>query len=97
MQGTNELVKETWEKPVLGSRMFKVQQKLKHCKIKFIEWRKARGRNAKVDIELIQKEMDAMQTVGGRRDWNKWKQVKCHLSDAYKEEEEYWCRKARIQ
>lgn len=97
MQGTKELVKETLEKPVLGSRMFKVQQKLKHCKIKFIEQRKAHGKNAKVDIELIQKEMDAMQAAGGRRDQNKWKQLKCHLSDAYKEEEEYWCRKAKIQ
>lgn len=38
-----------------------------------------------------------MQAEGGNRDWNKWKQFKCHLNEAYKEEEEYWSKKARVQ
>lgn len=46
---------------------------------------------------MIQKEMEAMQDLGGNRNWERWKQLKCHLNKAYKEEEEFWSRKARVQ
>lgn len=96
MQGAEELVRETWEQPVQGSRQFKVKQKLNHCKVQFLEWRKVNKRNARRDIEIIQKEMEAMQAEGGNRDWNKWKQLKCHLDEAYKEAEKFWSRKSRV-
>lgn len=88
-----DLVKEIWNQLVNGSRMFKVQQKkLKKCKVRFIKWRKSHKRNTKADIELIQ----ALQNLGGERDWERWKQLKHHSTETYKEEEEFWSRKAGI-
>lgn len=49
-----------------------------------------------MQIELIQKEIEALQAEGGSRDQNKWKQLKRHLNDAHREKEEYWSRKARL-
>lgn len=40
--------------------------------------------------------MEAMQVQGGSRDWQKWNQLKCLLNEAYKEEEEFWSRKATV-
>lgn len=48
-----EIIKTEWNKLVSGSRMFTVQQKLKRCKIRFIEWRKGQKGNAKKEIDLI--------------------------------------------
>lgn len=97
IQGAEELVRDTWKQSVNGSKMFKVQKKLKLCKLNFIKWGKTNKRNAMEQIGLIQKEMEAMQELGGNRDWERWKQLKYHLNKAYKEEEEFWSRKARIQ
>lgn len=90
-------MKEAWGKPVQGSRMFKVQQKLKHYKIRFIEYRKTHNSNSREEIDRIQKETVAMQEQEGSRDWTRWKKLKYHLNETYKEEEEFWCRKARIR
>lgn len=37
-----------------------------------------------------------MQAQGGDRDWEKWKQLKAGLDEAYKAKEEFWKRKSRI-
>lgn len=60
MQGTEDLVKETWKQPMNGSKMFKVQKKLKQCKQQFKKWRKINKGNAREEIGMIQKEMEAM-------------------------------------
>lgn len=39
-QECEELVKEYWNKPVAGSRMYKVQQNIKWCKLGYIRWKK---------------------------------------------------------
>lgn len=61
-------MRETWEKLVHGTRIFRVQQKLKQCKVRFIEWRKSHKSNAREEIDRIQKEMEAMQQQEGGRD-----------------------------
>lgn len=70
MQETEEMIKDVWDQQKIGSRMFKVQQKLKCCKQKFIKWRKEENGNSRKEIELIQRKMDSMQTRGGERDWD---------------------------
>lgn len=47
--------------------MFRVQQKLKKCKIRFIKWRKSNKCNVRVEIVRLQKEMEAIQLQGGKR------------------------------
>ena len=51
--------------------MYIVKQKLKWCKESFIKWRKTKNCNAKKNIELIKKEMETMQKLGGNRNWEK--------------------------
>lgn len=42
-------------------------------------------------------EMDNLHAKGGERDWQRWKQLKNYLTEAYKQEEEFWSRKARVK
>lgn len=71
MNGVEDLVKEAWGTSVQGSRMFRVQQKLKLCKIRFLEWRKTHNNNSRAEIDRIQREMVAMQKQEGSRDWTR--------------------------
>lgn len=48
------------------------------------------------DIKIIQKEMETMQSEWGGKNLERWKQHKTHLSEAYKNEEEYCSRKTRV-
>lgn len=38
-----------------------------------------------------------MQLLEGERNWTKWRQLKTHLQEAYKAEEEYWQKKSMIR
>lgn len=69
---------------------------IEKCKIRFIKWRKENQRNAREEINMIQQEMEKMQKIGEDRNWNRWKQLKTLLDEAYKSEEDYWRRKSRI-
>lgn len=95
-QGCEERVKEIWQRSVIGSRMFKVQQKLKWCKYSFIKWRKERTCNAIKEIDIVQKEMESLQMKEGVRDRQRWRKLKVSLDEAYKKEEDFWRRKSRI-
>lgn len=72
-QGCEERVKGIWQRSVIGSRMFKVQQKLKWCKSSFIKWRKERTCNARKEIDIIQKEMESLQMKEEERDGKRWR------------------------
>lgn len=76
--------------------MYKVQRKLKLCKQKFIDWRKRNRENGKEEITSLHKAMEVMQAKGGDRDWERWRQLKFHLDEAYKVAEEFWSRKATL-
>lgn len=71
MQETEDLIKGVWEHNRQGSRMYKLQQKLKSCKQNLITLKKKDQKNPRKEIELIQKEMEGMQLQGGNRDWNR--------------------------
>lgn len=40
--------------------------------------------------------MESIHSKGGDGDWERWRELKCGLNEAYKSEEEFWCRKARV-
>lgn len=96
IQECEDIIEEEWNKPVNGSRMFRVQQKLKWCKLRFIKWSKERRENARKELGLIHKEMEAMQKMEGIRDSKKWKLLKTTLNEAYKSEEKFWAKKSRV-
>lgn len=96
IQECEDIIEEEWNKPVNGSRMFRVQQKLKWCKLRFIKWSKERRENARKELGMIHKEMEAMQKMEGIRDSKKWKLLKTTLNEAYKSEEKFWAKKTRV-
>lgn len=59
---------------------------------RFIKQRKEQKGIAREEIEMIQKEMEDMQKKRGQRDWERWKQLKALLNEAYKVEEKFWRR-----
>lgn len=91
-----EFVWEVWSQQVWGTVMFRLQQKLKRCKVKCIEWRKRRKLNFREEIELIQKEMESMQELGGESNWPRGNQLNILLEQAYKCEKEFWSKKSRL-
>lgn len=40
---SEQLVREAWAKQFQGSRMFQVKQRLKGCKLSFLQWRKSQN------------------------------------------------------
>lgn len=38
-----------------------------------------------------------MYGEGGKKDWDSWGKLRSQLDEAYKEEEEYWYRKSRVE
>lgn len=95
-QETEDLINDVWKQDSQVSRMYRLQQKLKSCKQNLITWRKLDQTNSRKEKELIQKEMEGMQLKGEDRDWNKWKQLKGCLQEAYQEEKDLWAKKARV-
>lgn len=83
---SEQLVNEAWTRQFQGSRIFQVKQRLKCCKINFLKWRKSQNSNTRKEIDLIQKEMKSMQKIDGSRDWERWRQLKVLLDEAYKAE-----------
>lgn len=41
--------------------------------------------------------MEVLREQDGNRDWNRWNELRLQLNEVYKEEEVYWCQKARLQ
>lgn len=77
--------------------MFQVQRKIKSVRSGLLEWRKKNYTNSKKLIEDINLQMNEMYDAGGQRDWDAWGKLCNQLDEAYKEEEEYWLRKSRVE
>lgn len=96
MQDCEEWIREIWERLVTGSRMFRVYQKLKWCKLECIKRRKQKSINASQELQQIQYKIEMLQKMKGSRDWAKWQQLKTQMHESYKQEEEFWSKKSRI-
>lgn len=53
--------------------------------------------NSMIRIESIKRQMENMQEMGDQRDWNAWAKLRSQLDDTYKDKEEYWFRKSRVE
>lgn len=97
VQNCVHVIQEGWRVEVQGSRMFKFYTKLKHCKEKLLVWRKKESSNSNIKIQHLRGQMECLQERGGQRDWEAWHQLKLQLEATYKDEEEYWARKSRVE
>lgn len=48
-------------------------------------------------IQEIKDEMEALREQKSSKDWNRQNELRLQLSEAYREEEAYWCQKDRLQ
>lgn len=97
MQGCEEVVQGNWHTNAEGSRMFKFHRKLKQCRAGLLKWRKKKNTYSRIQIENIKRQMGNMQKIEDQRDWNAWAKLRSQLDDTYKDEEEYWSRKSRVE
>lgn len=90
-------MKKSWAEECYSSPMYQVTYKIKRCRMDLIRWHKLQDSNSAKRIQMLKLEMDAMKELEGQWDWERWNTLKNQLDLAYKEEEQFWSQKARIQ
>lgn len=97
MNGYTEVIYNSWNLKVKGSRMFKLHKKIMHYRKRLLEWRKKENTNSRIQIQCIKREMESMQNLGGQREWDNWHSLKSQLEVAYRVEKENQARKSRVE
>lgn len=77
--------------------MYQVCSRIKKCRVALLKWSKGLQTNSSKQIMNLKNEMEAMSSLRGDRDWQKWTQLKGRLNEGYKSEESFWRQKSRIQ
>ncbi|KAF7146649.1 hypothetical protein RHSIM_Rhsim04G0083800 [Rhododendron simsii] len=90
----NSIVKTCWEKRFVGSRWFRIQQKIRLCRKKLRRWRASRNLNSKARMNELQ---DQLEQENEKTDFNAeaYKMIEGGMRMANREEEEYWRAKSR--
>ncbi|XP_071902842.1 uncharacterized protein [Coffea arabica] len=92
-----EVIRVAWQQETYGSRMFQVQKKIKNCRIALLKWENQFQTNSRQKVEHIKNQLSELrQSHGGTRK-GRIASLKIQLKDAYKEEEQHWHQKSRIQ
>lgn len=96
-EGIKKVVKEAWGGRDTGSRMFRLVGKVKKCIIALLKWKNKIQFNAKKRINQIKElaEKEKQTEEKGKR--GRVAALKIKLHEAYKEEEQFWSQKARLQ
>lgn len=58
MNRCDEVIQNSWNVQVEGSRMFKFHKNVKQCRKGLLEWRKKESTNPRIQIECIKGEME---------------------------------------
>ncbi|XP_016172584.1 uncharacterized protein LOC107614975 [Arachis ipaensis] len=64
----SNIVKHAWDLEVVGSSMFKLATKLKHCRHKLYEWQKSADSNSKQQIRRVQGKLEEEKEKGAAAD-----------------------------
>ncbi|XP_071933729.1 uncharacterized protein [Coffea arabica] len=94
-QETEVVVKNAWEKPQVGSRMFKITRKIRECRIALLSWNRMHQQNTATLIREIKKKIQELKESNDKGKRGKMVEMKLKLSSAYKAEEIFWAQKAR--
>ena len=91
------IITTAWGKQQVGSKGFRLQQKIKECRMALLDWRRQYNVNAKSQVCRIKKEI-AEVNMGQQVDKKgRLSTLKKQLTEAYRKEEAYWGQKARVQ
>nr|XP_027120622.1 uncharacterized protein LOC113737621 [Coffea arabica] len=95
-EGIGEVIKKAWEEDIRGSRMFRVVHKIKRCRVTLLKWRNGFIENSRKRISNLKQQLmeEKSSDIEGRK--GRVAALKNQLVGAYREEEQYWSQKARI-
>ncbi|XP_071905925.1 uncharacterized protein [Coffea arabica] len=96
-EGVGEVVQEAWEMDQQGSRLYKVQRKIRQVRMNLLNWSKKLNLNSKKQIKQIKKEIQEVKGSQGGEGRAKITGLKRKLVEAYRREEVFWSQKARIK
>ncbi|XP_071926170.1 uncharacterized protein [Coffea arabica] len=96
-EGVEEVVKQAWNSPHSGSRMYKVHRKIATCKVEILKWRNQFQGNARKNIDKVKKQLEELKDTDCQDKKRRNKMLKRQLKEAYEEEEMFWSQKSRVQ
>lgn len=80
MNGCDEVIQNSWNVQVEGSRMFQFHKNIKQCRKGLLEWRKKESTDPRIQIECIKREMESLQNMGGQGEREKWHSLSARSS-----------------
>lgn len=89
------IVKTCWEERFVGSRWFRIQQKIRLCHKNLRRWRASRNLNSKAKMNELQDQLD-QENERADFDADAYKRIEGGMRMASREEEEYWRAKSRV-
>ena len=92
-----EVVGKAWGEHQEGSRLFKVQCKIKKVRMDLLSWSRSSFSNAKKLIEQVKKDIKEVKLNRPCGFRIKLLGLKRKLASAYKKEELFWSQKARLK
>lgn len=96
--GCVDVVKEAWQPGQGQGGQTQIHNNLGRCRIKLTKWSKENRVNYKKRIEELQTQLAKIQGQHGRNiNSNEEARVKALMEDAWKQEEEFWRQKSRVQ
>ncbi|XP_071914103.1 uncharacterized protein [Coffea arabica] len=96
-EGVRDVVREAWDRDQQGSRLYKVQCKIKQVRVNLLNWSRTLNMNAKQNIEQIKREIKEMRESSSSDSRGRIAGLKRQLVEAYKREEIFWSQKARVK
>ncbi|XP_020992689.1 uncharacterized protein LOC110278775 [Arachis duranensis] len=91
-----QIVKEVWHEQIDGSAMYILAQKIKRCRHKIVKWQQEHRSNSKVEIDLLQSELEELR-LAGIHGGDIISEIEDKLEKALQNEESYWKDKSRVK
>ncbi|XP_072060275.1 uncharacterized protein [Arachis hypogaea] len=91
-----QIVREVWHEQINGSAMYILAQKLKRCQHKIVRWQQEYRSNSKVEIDLLQSELEELR-LAGIHGGDIISEIEDKLEKALQNEESYWKDKSRVK
>ncbi|XP_072078107.1 uncharacterized protein [Arachis hypogaea] len=91
-----QIVREVWHEQIDGSAMYILAQKIKRCRHKIVRWQQEHKSNLKVEIDLLQSELEELH-LAGIHGGDIISEIEDKLEKALQNEESYWKDKSRVK
>ena len=90
------MIKKAWKEDIRGSKMFRITHKIKRYKVALLKWRNGFIEDSRKRISTLKQQLieEKSSDIEGRKE--RIAVLKNQLLGAYREKEQYWSQKARI-